>query len=251
MPEPAEPVELMVSDVEPVAPADKPIVVPVALVKDVEVAETELTRPDDTKLRRLPFTVIPPVPVFVRSIPPLAPVERLSDPSAEVVPLYRLIVEATGVVPYATLRTPDVLSVSTANPPFNEVAPRTRPPAPLLLIVKAPLFPAPRVILARAPVVPELKFKIEVVGTVPYPTLMYPEVVKLPDVSYCAMVLAVPVVLELTERATGAEKLNVVPDGFKPDPMLSPFADEIPRLARAVGKSAQSSKFSPLCRKVL
>ena len=80
---------------------------------------------------------------------------------------------------------------------------------------------------------------------------MYPEVVKLPDVSYCAMVLAVPVVLELTERATGAEKLNVVPDGFSPEPILRPFADEIPRFARAVGKSAQSSKLRPRWRKVL
>ena len=71
------------------------------------------------------------------------------------------------MVPYATLRTPDVLSVSTVKPPFNEVAPRRRPPDPLLLIVKAPLVPAPRVILARAPVVPALKFKMEVVGAVP------------------------------------------------------------------------------------
>ena len=99
MPEPAEPVELMVSDVEPVAPADKPIVVPVALVKDVEVAETELTRPDDTKLRTLPEMLIPPVPVLVRSIPPFVPVERLRDPKAEVVPQLKLIVEATGVLP--------------------------------------------------------------------------------------------------------------------------------------------------------
>ena len=98
-PDPAEPVELMVSDVEPVAPADKPIVVPVALVKDVEVAETELTRPDDTKLRTLPEMLIPPVPVFVRSIPPFVPVERLRDPKAEVVPQLKLIVEATGVLP--------------------------------------------------------------------------------------------------------------------------------------------------------
>ena len=75
-PAPAEPVEFTVKLVLPVAPADKPIVVPVALVTLVEVAETELTIPDDTKLRRLPLTVIPPVPVLVKSIPPFVPVER-------------------------------------------------------------------------------------------------------------------------------------------------------------------------------
>jgi hypothetical protein len=99
LPEPAEPVEFTVKLVVPVTPAVKPTVVPEALVTLVEVAETELTIPEDTKLRRLPFTVIPPVPVFVKSIPPFVPVERLRDPSAEVVPLYRLIVDATGVVP--------------------------------------------------------------------------------------------------------------------------------------------------------
>jgi hypothetical protein len=65
------------------------------------------------------------------------------------------------------------------------------------------------------------------------------------------MVLAVPVVLELTDRFTGAEKLKVVPEGLSPDPMLSPFADEIPRFARAVGKSAQSKRLRPRWRKVL
>ena len=64
--------------------------------------------------------------------------------------------------------------------------------------------------------------------------------------SYCAMVLAVPVVLEFTDRFTGAEKLKVVPEGLSPDPIFSPFADEIPRLARTVGKSAKSRPFKPL-----
>ena len=57
--------------------------------------------------------------------------------------------------------------VSALKPPFRLVAPRTRPPDPLFEIVKAPFVPEPRVILARAPVVPALKFKTEVVGTVP------------------------------------------------------------------------------------
>ena len=71
------------------------------------------------------------------------------------------------MVPYATLSTPDVLSVSTVKPPFRLVAPRIRPPDPLFEIVRAPLVPTPRVILARAPVVPELKFRTLVVGAVP------------------------------------------------------------------------------------
>ena len=135
--------------------------------------------------------------------------------------------------------------MSAVKPPLSDVAPRIRPPDPLFEIVRAPLVPTPRVILARAPVVPALKFKMEVVGTVPYPTFTYPEVVKLPDASYCAMVLAVPVVLALTDRLTGAEKLNVVPEGSSPDPMFSPFADEMPRFARAVGRSATSKRFNP------
>ena len=57
--------------------------------------------------------------------------------------------------------------VSALKPPFSAVAPNTRPPVPLLLMVSAPLVPEPRVILARAPVVPALKFRTEVVGTVP------------------------------------------------------------------------------------
>ena len=79
----------------------------------------------------------------------------------------------------------------------------------------------------------------------------YPDVVRLPEVSYCAMVLAVPVVLELTDRATGAVKLNVVPDGFNPDPTVNPFAEEMPRLARAVGRSATSNRLRPRWRNVL
>ena len=98
-PDPDVPVEFTVKLVLPVAPADKPIVVPVALVTLVEVADKELTTPEDTSPTYEPFTVIPPAPVLVRSIPPFVPVERLRDPSAEVVPLLKLTVEATGVVP--------------------------------------------------------------------------------------------------------------------------------------------------------
>ena len=144
-----------------------------------------------------------------------------------------------------------MLMVSALKPPLRDVAPNTSPPVPLFEMVKAPLVPEPRVILARAPVVPALKFKTEVVGTVPYPTFTYPDVVRLPEVSYCAMVLAVPVVLELTDRATGAVKLNVVPDGFNPDPTVNPFAEEMPRLARAVGRSATSNRLRPRWRNVL
>jgi hypothetical protein len=81
--------------------------------------------------------------------------------------------------------------------------------------------------------------------------LTYPEVVKLPAVSYWAIVLAVPVVLELTDTVTGDEKLNDAPEGFSPEPMVRPFADERPRLARAVGMSLRSSKLFPRLRKVL
>ena len=81
--------------------------------------------------------------------------------------------------------------------------------------------------------------------------MTYPEVVRLPDVSYCAMVLAVPVVLELTDTVTGAVKLKVVPSGFNPVPTVNPLADEMPRFARAVGKSATSKRLRPLCKNVL
>ena len=69
-------VEFTVKLVVPVAPADKPTVVPDAVVKVEFVAEMKLNSPEDTKLNRLPFTVIPPVPELVRSIPPFVPVER-------------------------------------------------------------------------------------------------------------------------------------------------------------------------------
>jgi len=167
LPAPAEPVELTVKLVLPVAPEAKPTVVPVALVTVVEVAERELTAPDETKLTREPFTVTPPVPVLVRSIPPFVPVARDREPREDAVPLLKLMVLATGVEPEATVSTPDVVIVSAVNPPFRLVAPSTRPPVPLLLIVKAPLVPAPRVILAKAPVVPELKLRMLVVGVIP------------------------------------------------------------------------------------
>ena len=250
-PAPAEPVELTLRLVLPVAPADKFTAVPDAVVRVEFVADRKLNSPEDTRLTSAPFSWTPPVPVFVRSIPPFAPVERLKDPKADDVPLLKLIVEATGVEPEAMMSTPDVLIVSAVKPPFRLVAPRERPPAPLFEIVSAPLVPAPRVILAKAPVVPELKFNTEVVGTVPYPIFTYPEVVRLPDVSYCAIVLAVPFVLEFTDSATGVEKLKVVPEGFRPAPMLRPFADDNPRFARAVGMSLKSNKLFPRLRKVL
>ena len=71
------PVEFTVKLVLPVAPADKPMVVPDAVVKVEFVAEMKLNSPEDTKLNRLPFTVIPPVPELVKSIPPFVPVERV------------------------------------------------------------------------------------------------------------------------------------------------------------------------------
>jgi hypothetical protein len=103
---------------------------------------------------------MPPVPVFVKSIPPLVPVAREKEPKVEAVPPLKLIV-------VGTLKVPVVLMVSAVKPPFKDVAPSTRPPVPLLLMVKAPLVPAPRVILAKAPVVPELKFRILVDEVVP------------------------------------------------------------------------------------
>jgi hypothetical protein len=160
LPAPAEPVEFTVKLVLPVAPAIRLIDVPVALETVVEVAERELTAPEDTRLNTDPFRVTPPVPVFVKSIPPFAPVARDREPKVDAVPPLKLRVDGI-------LMTPEVLIVSAVKPPFRLVAPSTRPPVPLLEIVSAPLVPAPRVILAKAPVVPALKFRIEVVGTVP------------------------------------------------------------------------------------